>query len=85
MTTDLDQCNRKWTLNMSICLDIETSSSTLIKHYQVWWIPTSFIQVSFTSCKAEQPLQVMEFQEKEKDKMDMGKLFIENPKKKGTH
>ena len=46
-----------------------------------------FFQMGFIPCKAEQPLQGMELQEKEeeKDEKDMGKLFRKNPKKKGVY
>ena len=41
-----------------------------------------FQKLGFTSCKAEQPLQDMELQEKEekKDQKNIGELFRKNPK-----
>ena len=70
---------------MKIYLEVETSSSTLIKEYKVGWIPVLFYYLGFTSCTVEQPLQSMELQEKEYDKKDIGKLSREIPKKKGAY
>ena len=70
---------------MKMYLEVETSSSTLIKEYKVWWIPVLFYYLGSTSCTVEQPLQSMELQEKEYDKKDIGKLFRKIPKKKGTY
>ena len=42
-----------------------------------------FFKLSFTPCKAEQPLRGMELQEKEeKDENHRGKLYRKNPRKK---
>ena len=43
-----------------------------------------YSELGFTLCKAEQPLQGMELQEKEerKNEADIGKLFRKNSKKK---
>ena len=43
----------------------------------------TFFKLSFTLCKAEQPLRGMKLQEKEeKDENHRGELFRKNPRKK---
>ena len=41
-----------------------------------------FFQLNFSPCKAEQPLPLMELQDKEKDEKHRGKLSRKNPREK---